>query len=285
MRMRVLVIVVTYNGTPWLEKCLGSALLPGGEDLQTDVLVVDNCSSDGSPEFVKTHFPQVQLIENQDNAGFGAANNIGLREAIEEGYDFAYLLNQDAYLLPGTLAELVRAAAEAERFAVLSPLQMQPGGAEYDANFARRAVPAKLPSSLYEVPRVMAAHWLVRVEALKEVGIFAPIFKHYGEDDNLCDRLRAAGWKIGVLPSVKAIHDRALRREPKDKIIRRNYYVKSLADLCNPGRPLALQWAGVAVYTLVKTVKYLSFEPLRYFFRLISERKDILRTRRISKFA
>jgi GT2 family glycosyltransferase len=279
--MKVLIIIVSYNGMEWIERCLGSALkASASKAVQADVFVVDNCSSDGTPERIEKDFPKVKLVKSESNMGFGAANNLGLEYALEHGYDYAYLLNQDAWLLPDTLSLLLDAAESAWNFAILSPLQMQADGVHFDTNFEKRALNRKLPEPLYEVPRVMAAHWLIRLSALKEVGLFAPIFPHYGEDDNLCDRFRAAGWKIGVVSGAKAIHDRAFRKEPKEKLIRRNYYVKSLVDLCNPLKPLWRIWPYIYIYTLVKAIRYRSIEPFRYLCKIKSQKEEILKTRR-----
>ena len=213
--MRVLVIIVTYNAMRWVDRCIGSALDAGEGKTEVDVFVADNCSKDGTPDWIEENFPDVKLVRNQENLGFGAANNIGLRYAIENGYDYAYLLNQDAWLLPGAMTELVAAAGKGRRYAILSPLQMQADGFSYDPLFGKRNAPSEERRKPYRVRRVMAAHWLVRLSALRKTGLFAPIFEHYGEDDNLCDRLRASGWKIGVVPKAKAVHDRAWRKEPR----------------------------------------------------------------------
>ena len=86
----VLVIVVTYNGRPWIERCLGSVYA------DADLFVVDNDSGDGSADYVQAHFPEARLVRSADNLGFSKANNLGLRYAMEKGYRYVYLLNQDA---------------------------------------------------------------------------------------------------------------------------------------------------------------------------------------------
>ena len=133
---KVLVIVVTYNGLPWLERCLSSVTpdLIGG--LQTDVFVWDNASTDGSADFVASRFPQAHLVRSSENALFARPNNEGLRWALDHGYDYAYILNQDAWLEPGALETLLQAASEHPEYALLSPLQLAPDGS-LDANFAK----------------------------------------------------------------------------------------------------------------------------------------------------
>lgn len=277
---KLLVIIVSYNAAAWLDRCLGSVK----EASQADVMVLDNCSTDGTPGIIERDYPFVKLVRNQKNLGFGAANNIGLKYALEQGYDYAYLLNQDAWLLPGTLTRLIEAAEASSEFALLSPLQMSADGISFDPNFRKWAVRSNMPSSgIYQVKRVMAAHWLLRLSALKQVGLFAPIFPHYGEDDNLCDRLRYCGYKIGVSVDAKAIHDRALRQEQKATLIRRNYYIKSLVELSNPCKPLWRQWLFVLAYTFVKAIKYCSFEPFAYLAKILGQGSEIRNTRALSR--
>jgi GT2 family glycosyltransferase len=122
------------------------------------------------------------------------------------------------------------------------------------------------------VPFVMAAHWLVRVEALTKIGLFnETLFPFYGQDDDWCNRARYHGYKIGVVPGARAVHDRAERPEPLDKTVFRNYYNGSLVRLCNVNRPLWLQSLWVLAFTLVKTVKYRSLLPFKYFRKILSQ--------------
>ena len=102
----ILVVIVTFNASKWVKKCLGSV---EDSSLPADVLVIDNGSTDDTLPLIRKHVPQVRIIEAGENLGFGAANNKGFRIALDEGYQFAYLLNQDAWLEPDTLEKLVAA--------------------------------------------------------------------------------------------------------------------------------------------------------------------------------
>ena len=83
---KLLVIVVVYNGMPWLERCLGSVSGTRSELLSAvDLFVVDNGSTDGSADFVAARFPEAMLVRSGQNLGFGRANNLGLQHAIENG--------------------------------------------------------------------------------------------------------------------------------------------------------------------------------------------------------
>ena len=296
---RVLVIVVVYNGRRWLDRCLGS-VLPGdgascGEALQVDAFVWDNDSTDGSADFVAAHYPQAKLVRSADNLGFSAPNNRGFAHALRNGYDYVYLLNQDAWLLPGALATLVAASEAWPAYGVLSPLQYQDGCTALDVQFAKLwkaggrgrseaaavsgAVP--LPEAPVEVQRVMAAHWLVPVRAIREIGPFEEtLFPFYGQDDEWCRLLHLRGWKVGVVPAARAVHDRAQREEPLEKTVLRNYYTGALVRLCDVRRPLSLLFLYVLLFTVVKVVRYRSFLPLKYFRRLCRDLPAVRARRR-----
>jgi len=215
----ILVVIVTFNAAKWVRKCFRSL---EKSTLPADVLVIDNGSTDGTLDRIRRDYPGVRIIETGENLGFGAANNIGLRIALEEGYQFAYLLNQDAWLEKDTLEKLV--AAHTPDWGVLSPMQLDAHGRR-DRRFDRkcgRAVDAATRGYhndrlVVEVPFVMAAHWLVSRRAIETVGGFSPAFKQYGEDDNWIDRLHWHKLRCGVVPASSAVHDRSDRRLSRDK--------------------------------------------------------------------
>ena len=267
--MKILVIVVTYNGRKWLDRCLGSVRASA---VPADLYVWDNDSTDGSPDFVQSHFPEAKLVRSADNLFFAEANNMGLRYALEKGYDYAYLLNQDAWLAPDTLGTLIDVSQAHPEYAVLSPLQMTDGFRELDGQFKKIM---KEP-----VRRVMAAHWLVPRKALEKVGLFDKLFPLYGNDDNWCDRARYHGFKIGIVPEAKAVHDRAKREEAKEKVIYRNYYMGSLVRLCDINRPRWERFLFVCLFTLVKAAKYGSILPFKHFGSLCRMLPEIRQARK-----
>ena len=215
----VLVIIVTYNALKWIQRCLRSV---EKSSLPADVVVIDNGSTDGTLPLIRTDFPGTRIIETGENLGFGAANNIGLRLALDEGYGFAYLLNQDAWLEKDTLEKLV--AAHKPEWGILSPMQMTALGRR-DPRFDKKcgryidAATRGYHNDLLvvEVPFVMAAHWLVSRKAIETVGGFSPAFKQYGEDDNWIHRLQWHKMYCGVVPAARAVHDRGGRRLSREK--------------------------------------------------------------------
>jgi len=261
---KVLVIVVAYNGMRWLKRCLDSVYD------QADVYVFDNDSTDGSADFVAEHFPKAKLVRSADNLGFSKPNNLGFEYAIKKGYDYVYLLNQDAWLEAGALDKLVAAAEARPEYGVLSPMQYQDGYEQLDKQFQK--LYKKAEGQVGEVLRVMAAHWLVPVRVIEKIGPFdEALFPFYGQDDEWCHRLHFFGLKVGVVPEARAVHDRALRPESKEKLVHRNYYTGSLVRLCQHNRPLFEKFLFVILFTLVKAVKYRSLLPFKYFGQIVKD--------------
>lgn len=237
---KVLTIIVTYNGMQWLDKCLASLK---NSSIPTDIFIVDNGSTDGSIELIEKIVPEATFIKSEENLGFGKANNIGLKYALKNGYDYVYLLNQDAWIEPDLLDKMIAASKGNPEYGILSPLQTNKEKTRLDKNFSTR-IPPKLSSDLlcgqtldniYETDFTMAAHWLIPVDKLKIIGGFSPAFRHYGEDDNLIHRMIYKGFKIGIVPAAKGVHDRENRPLPLEKERYLNY-VHTTVKLNNPNQ-------------------------------------------------
>ena len=302
---RVLVIVVTYNGMQWLGRCLGSVQGDARSEpgMTTDLYVWDNDSTDGSADFVEANYPQAKLVRSTENLGFSIPNNKGMQYALDKGYDYVYLLNQDAWLEPGALEKLVAVADAHPEYGLLSPMQMTDGYKGLDEQFAKRlpvkpamtsivSFPAPTSSCpaptghLINVPFVMAAHWLVPTRVIRKVGLFnEELFPHWGQDDDWCQRLDFCGLKIGVVEEARAVHDRATRQESVGKLVKRNYYTGSLIRLCDVRRPLWERFFYVLLFTAVKSIKYRSLLPFKYLrvmvrqLPLVREHRKVVRAR------
>ncbi len=242
---RILVIIVTYNAMPWAQRCLTSlrqSVVP------CDVTIVDNGSTDGTQDYVHNNFPEVDLIRNKENLGFGQANNIGLQKALDNNYEFVYLLNQDAWVLEDTFKHLIKASEEHPEYGVLSPMQMKADGLHFEEKFKSYVIPHHqvfFPSliedlyfqrvvDVYEVSFVMAAHWFITSKCLATVGGFSPTFPHYGEDNNYLNRTNYWKYKIGIVPSARAVHDRSDNNWSIEKEMYVNDYIGSLVSFSNP---------------------------------------------------
>ena len=207
----------------WLERCLDSIV---DSSIELDAYIVDNGSTDGSQEFITTKYPQFTFYQSPTNSGFGAANNIGLKYAIENDYDYVYLLNQDAWVESNTIAVLIEQQKLNPEYGILSPLQTNAEKNALDKNFvgwfsknhiAVSDAYCNTVKDLYDTDFVMAAHWLISKDCLNVVGGFSSMFYHYGEDANYIHRARYHKFKIGIAPKVIGVHDREFREPSKAK--------------------------------------------------------------------
>ena len=222
MRNKIYVIVVTYNARPWIDECLGNII---NSTLSTNIIVVDNLSIDNTVDYIREKFPQVIIFPQQENLGFGLANNLGMKYALDQGAEYIYLLNQDAWFEKDTLETLIGVMERNPEYGVVSPLQISRTGDSLDRNFCRTIYRSEETGSrllsdmclgvnkdVYPTPFFQAAHWLLRRSCIEKVGLFSPVFKHYGEDNNYLKRVHYHGFETGVVTTTKAIHDRENRK-------------------------------------------------------------------------
>ena len=210
--MTMLVILLNWNNYPDTRKCLDSLLAQcaGG----TDVLLLDNQSTDGSYEALRKEFGgRVLFRRNDRNGGFAAGNNPGLQYAADQGYEYALLLNNDTVLGTGALAAL-RTCAEARPEVGLmgvslldmdSPhaVQAYGGGWITPLGVARHVV--RLPD-LRRLTYVTGAAMLIRREVILDIGGLDEQFFMYWEDVDYSYRAAAAGWSLGVCPECVVYH-------------------------------------------------------------------------------
>lgn len=280
---RLLVIIVTYNAMPWAGRCFGSLQ---ESTVPSDVFVVDNGSTDGTVDFIRDAYPEFILHCSKENLGFGRANNIGMKYAVEKGYDYIYLLNQDAWVMPDTFSRLINAMESNPGFGVLSPMQMTSSMMEPDHRFKVKCLDHTWSDYqqdvVYEVSFVMAAHWLISKECLNKVGGFSPAFRHYGEDDNWLHRASYHGYRIGFLGGVCAVHDRESRKMSKAAAMRLKC-VASIVKVSNPLSCLPLRLLFQPFELLCISLLRMSFDVLRFIPGFIRSYPELIRIRRQSE--
>lgn len=207
---KLLTIIVTYNAMRWVDRCLGSVK---ASSVPSDIFIVDNGSTDGTRGYIAEHYPEAMLIRSEVNLMFGRANNLGLEYALKNEYDYVYLLNQDAWVAPDAFEKLIAASTVHPKYGILSPLQMKSDGESYEMLFEHLII-EKMPDGflqreICDVGFVQAAHWMLTRKCIEIVGGFSPTFPHYGEDNNYCQRAIYHGFRIGIVPAAKAVHDAA----------------------------------------------------------------------------
>ena len=211
---KVFVIIVTYKGKRWYDKCFQS-LRQSAIPVQT--IVVDNSPTNEDAEYIKTHSPEIHLIKTSENLGFGRANNLGMRYALENGCDYVFLLNQDTWIEKDSISALINVAEQYPEYGILSPIHLNGEHTEINSiigigkNYRNEKLLSDLYlnrlNDIYETNYVNAAAWLLPRKTLETIGGFDPIFLHYEEDDNYINRVIYHGFKIGVCPKVYITHD------------------------------------------------------------------------------
>ena len=211
--------------------------------LVPQILIVDNASTDNTLEIVSKNFRNVEIIKSEENLGFGKANNIGLKKVLEKEIDYAFLLNQDAWIDKNCITELVSIAAKNKEYGILSPFHFNWEGTKIDSYFLRMANPNDCPNFLndtlmkaqnevYDIKFIHAACWLITKNCLQKVGGFDPLFFHYGEDNDLAARVILKQLKIGICPRTSVYHLGAFDIEkPNDSKLRHLKEVETLLRL------------------------------------------------------
>lgn len=281
--MKVLVIVVSYNFGPWIDRCLGSLRQSA---CPADVMVIDNASKDDTVRRIKTGYPEVRLVESPTNLGFGQANNIGMRTALDEGYDFVFLMNQDAWIDSGTIGTLAALSRKHPEYGILSPVHLTGQGDRPDPGFGHYAGVqeiAQLPTSeeMIPLPFINAAFWMIPVPVLKKTGGFSPLFYHYGEDKDFVNRLHFHQYQVGYCPKVSGNHDREYRPMTHTGFLRTEsvYHLSEYANI-NHSWVKAFAYGMLAVWkkaaqALLKAKFSLVADYLSMSFRLLAQSRSV----------
>jgi O-antigen biosynthesis protein len=240
--MQVSVIIVNYNVRAFLENCLHS-VKKAMSGINAEIFVVDNASDDGSVEMVKENFPDVNLITNDKNLGFAAANNIALQESSGE---YLLLLNPDTILQEDTLSVMIEFLDKNDSVGLAGCKILNPDGTlqlacrrsfptpwvaftkiiGLSALFPRTRLFGKYnleyfdPDRSYEVDAVSGSFMFVRRKAYEQAGKLDEQYFMYGEDLDWCYRIKKSGWKIYYISETKVIHYKgeSVRRSDIDEV-------------------------------------------------------------------
>jgi GT2 family glycosyltransferase len=216
----IAVVIVNWNGRSLLDSCLGSivAQTPPPEL----IFLVDNGSTDGSAEHVRTAWPMVTVLETGTNLGFAGGNNVGIRAALAAGADAVLLLNNDAQLLPGALEALLssleqggpRVSAAAPKILYRSaPEVIWAAGGRFDwwrgvaVDRGLNERDAGQYDRAEEVQSATACCLLVGRRAFQEIGLLDEAYFMYFEDADFSARLGRAGLTISYQPRARVLHD------------------------------------------------------------------------------
>lgn len=240
--MNVCAVIVTYNAMRWAGKSISS--LYRSTCRPHHIIVIDNSSSDGTPEYVNVSFPDVELIRMDSNIGFTAAARVGMDRAVDSGADAVLLMHHDVWLASDALEVLENNCTDAS---LLVPVYMNGFGSDYETSFRsvirhsgrlRKALPRSAGGrSCYKIPvrNVPYGCWFIPVPLINEIGFLNPLFFCSGASEEYLARMRCRSKKAFVVTGAKIFHDR-------DSYGDRTLYDTSLIyrDLllieCDPGK-------------------------------------------------
>lgn len=229
---KVLIVILVYNGAEYLRDCLSSLSKISYPKDKLEVLIIDNASTDGSVDYIKNNWAEVRLIENQKNIGFAVGNNIGMQYAIDNNFDYIYLLNQDTVVEHDFLNRVIEIGeSDLKIGAVQSKLLLYHDKGKINSTgneihylgfaFAGGYQAPDRELTVREITYPSGASVLLKVEALKLVGLFNHEFFAYHEDTDLGWRLWLGGWKVMLAPKSVVYHKYEFSRS-----IKKFYYME-----------------------------------------------------------
>ncbi len=243
------VVILNWNTRDLLRRCLQTVNESQGK-FSRRVIVVDNASTDGSAEMTRSEFPEIELIVNENNIGYPAGNNVGLRalgyegkgKVLENAPRYALLLNPDTEVPPNAFDDMIANMDAHPTIGIAGPKIVLPDGSLDKA--CKRGFPTPMvslyhflglsklfpnnpkfgrynmtfidPDQEAEVDSVVGAFMQIRREAIADTGLLDEAFFMYAEDIDWAYRIKSAGWKVVYHPQVQIIHvKRAASRQSK----------------------------------------------------------------------
>lgn len=214
----VAIIIVNWNGYAFTQKCILSLNRLNYTNFK--IILVDNASEDGSGEKLAKDFPGVIFIQSKINAGFTGGNNLGLKYAIDRGYDYCMLLNNDTEVESDFLGPLVNFLEENFNYAAAQPkifflknreLIWNAGGKYYSWLGITRTIGLGKTDS-EDFSKVSKVDWitgcciLVKTKVIEKVGLLDEKFFAYFEDVDWSFRFRSHGYNLAYVPQSKIYH-------------------------------------------------------------------------------
>lgn len=274
--MQVCIVVLDYNAGKYIDACLQSLLKL--EHCNYSVLVIDNASTDGSGKLIAKKYPDFKVIFSDSNLGYAGGNNLGLKFAIENGYGAAWIINPDIVVNKDALSQLVKLAQASERIAAVgSKVYFQAGYEYHKDRYTKKdlghviwygggkmdwenvyaihtgmnEVDHGQYDSLVEVDFLTGASMLVKTEVLKKVGLIDEKYFLYYEENDLCQRVRQAGFVLQYCPGSIVWHANAQATVAGSSLV--DYYTTRNRML------FGLHWAplGTKIALIRESIKFL----------------------------
>jgi GT2 family glycosyltransferase len=236
----VWIIVLNWNRREDTVQCISS--LRQLDYPAYRILVVDNGSTDGSPELFRT-LAGVDLVANERNLGFAAGNNVGIEYALERGADYVLLLNNDTTVSPSLVSTLVEVAEADRQIGIVGPIvyyadrtsEVWFAGMRFQFGLyvLRTGLHLRPPiAPVEEVDFVSGCGMLVRGTVWQRIGLLDPDYFMYYEDLDLCIRAKRAGFRIMCATQAHMWHALSASSGGPDSPQKQYYQVKSTFVFC-----------------------------------------------------
>lgn len=215
----VAIILVNWNGLDFTRICLDSLLKLDFPDFK--IILVDNDSQKPEGLFLKNEFPDILLIENEENLGFSGGNNVGIRKALEMGFSHLLLLNNDTLVEPDFLGKMVLEMQQKASLGVVQPMicflddreKIWSAGGKWIGGLGRaKTLGDRKNLKKYRVTSsnldwATGCCMLISREAILAAGLLNEQYFAYFEDVEWSLRIRKEGFEIGLVPDAKIYHE------------------------------------------------------------------------------
>jgi hypothetical protein len=252
---KVFAVVLAYNNSHDTLECLASLLASDYHDLR--IVLVDNGSTDGTPELVRERFPKVHVIENNYNIGVPAGYNVGFSYALNAGADYILMLNNDTIVAPDMVTVLVQAGDADPQIGILMPKVLYYNeqnriwaiGGRY-RRFPPAIVMDKGKEDTLEIPRFIeyapSCGLLISRRAFELAGLFDPGYFFLFDDWDFSERVRAHGLRIRYIPQARMWHKVSrTTKGPQSPLFWRTFGESSVRFYRRHGRPV---WLSVFIH-------------------------------------
>ncbi len=252
--LRIVIIILNWNGLKDTLECLKSmeGMATGGWGIEK--VVVDNGSADGSIGQIRKQFPEIKILENQQNLGFAEGNNVGIRYALKNDVDYILLLNNDTLVNKSLLVELLRSMEKDRKIGIAGPKIYFASGFEYHNDCYKKEERGRVlwyAGGMIDWQNIYASHrgvdevdhgqyedeeetdfvsgcaMMIRRDVLRKIGLFDPKYYLYWEDNDFCQRAKEAGYKIMYIPKAALWHKNAISSQKPGSKLHQYYQTRN----------------------------------------------------------
>ena len=237
---KINIIILNWNGWEDTINCVNSLQ-------ETDctepykIIIIDNCSTDDSVKRIKEAFPEIELIQNNSNLGFGGGCNTGLLRSMKDNAEFVWLLNNDTTVYTNSLQELLNTAGSNSNIGIIGSVlyfmndtkSIQTWGGGYISFWTGMAKHIHYKKDAHKLQYITGASMLIRVKALRDIGFFDDSsYFMYWEDADLCFRLVRNGWDITVAGKSKVLHKESASFKDNHHLLVRYFNQSAVVFFC-----------------------------------------------------